>query len=163
MFFDFTTTQKTDGKDAFCGVTQFESTDARRAFPCWDEPGCKATFELEMTYPKDLICLSNTEPVGEPKVNGDNATIKFEKTPKMSTYLLAWAVGQFEYVEGKTSENNIRVRVYTTMGNKAKGQFACEVGCRCLDFYEKLSVHLFLFVLFLFLILFYILLFLLFF
>ena len=48
-------------------MTQFESTDARLAFPCWDEPACKATFELEMTYPKELICLSNTDPIGPPK------------------------------------------------------------------------------------------------
>ncbi|ETO33549.1 hypothetical protein RFI_03556, partial [Reticulomyxa filosa] len=50
---------KIDGEWAYCGVTQFEATDARRAFPCWDEPNVKATFTLELTVPNDLVCLSN--------------------------------------------------------------------------------------------------------
>eukprot|EP01084_Bolivina_argentea_P279212 477320_1 len=124
-----------NGNDGFCGVTQFEATDARRALPCWDEPAIKATFSVEITCDKSLTVLSNM-PIINTTSNSNDKTVLFDKTPVMSTYLLAWIVGEFECIESKTNRD-ILVRVWTTIGNKSKGEFACDVACRCLDFYES--------------------------
>lgn len=124
-----------DGTDGFCGCTQFEATDARRAFPCWDEPACKASFSVEITCPKSLVVLSNMPEISSRDIDNDNKCVLFDKTPIMSTYLLAWVIGEFESVESKT-KRDILVRVWTTIGNKNKAEFACDVACRCLDFYE---------------------------
>ena len=79
--------------------TQFESCDARRAFPCFDEPNLKATFDVGIEIPEDQIALSNMpEKKVEPGKPG-RKVVTFERTPIMSTYLLAWAFGDFEYVE----------------------------------------------------------------
>eukprot|EP01084_Bolivina_argentea_P265221 449467_1 len=125
-----------DGTDAFCGCTQFEVTDARRAFPCWDEPSIKATFSVEITCNKSLNVLSNMPSIDTKDIGSNLKRILFDKTPIMSTYLLAWVIGEFEYVESKTSRDII-VRVWTTIGKKSQAQFACDVACKCLDFYEK--------------------------
>ncbi|ETO08472.1 hypothetical protein RFI_28915 [Reticulomyxa filosa] len=139
---------KIDGDPAYCGVTQFEATDARKALPCWDEPSAKSTFTLELTAPSDLVCLSNMPGMiffkylfvcfnlVETKIFGSVKTVVFDKSPIMSTYLLAWFVGEFECVESKTNRN-IMVRVWTQIGKKNSAIFACETACKCLDFYEK--------------------------
>jgi len=128
--------QSSEKKEVFAGVTQFEAVDARRAFPCWDEPAVKATFTLEITAPKHLAVLSNMPHSNITEHDNNTKTVSFEKTPIMSTYLLAWAIGEFENVESKT-KRDIIVRVWTTPGNKHKAEFACEVACKALDFYEK--------------------------
>ena len=125
------------GKDGFCGCTQFEACDARLAFPCWDEPAAKATFSLQITYPKELICISNMPPIKE-EISNDNKfkITTFDKTPKMSSYLLAWVIGEFEYIQGKTSRDII-IRIYTSIGNSDKAKYALSVAIKCLDFYES--------------------------
>ena len=114
---------------------RFEACDARLAFPCWDEPSAKATFTVEMEYPAELICLSNMPPVKESQ-NGKLKTVLFDKSPKMSTYLLAWVVGEFEYIEAKTSRDVV-MRIYTEIGKKDQAQYALKIAVKCLDFYEK--------------------------
>jgi puromycin-sensitive aminopeptidase len=124
-----------NGEERFAASTQFESTDARRAFPCWDEPAVKATFDVTITGPKDRVILSNMPEVSSVE-DGNQKTITFDRTPIMSTYLVAMIVGEFDYVESQTSDG-IKVRVYTPLGKKEQGQFALECGVRCLDYYSS--------------------------
>ncbi|KAJ5317271.1 hypothetical protein N7508_001779 [Penicillium antarcticum] len=122
--------------------TQFESCDARRAFPCFDEPNLKSTFDFEIEVPKGQTALSNM-PVQSER-DGSNPGLKFvtfEKTPVMSTYLLAWAVGDFEYVEAMTQRKyqgkSIPVRVYTTRGLQDQARFALECAHRTVDYFSE--------------------------
>ncbi|KAJ5745559.1 Alanine/arginine aminopeptidase [Penicillium odoratum] len=123
--------------------TQFESCDARRAFPCFDEPNLKATFDFEIEIPKGQTALSNM-PIKSEK-EGSHSGLKFvafEKTPVMSTYLLAWAVGDFEYVEAMTERKyqgkSIPVRVYTTRGLKEQARFALECANQTVDYFSEI-------------------------
>jgi aminopeptidase N len=107
-----------DGEYHLMASTQFESCDARRAFPCFDEPNLKATFDFEIELPEDQVALSNMPEKGVKKGKNGFKVVSFERTPIMSTYLLAWAVGDFEYLEAfterKYGSSNLPVRVYTT-------------------------------------------------
>jgi alanyl aminopeptidase len=76
--------------------TQFEAIDARRAFPCWDEPGFKIPYELTLTIPEQYDAVSNTPVVSESKKDAQK-TIRFTKTKPLPSYLIAMAVGEFEY------------------------------------------------------------------
>lgn len=127
--------------------TQFESSDARRAFPCFDEPNLKATFDFEMEVPEDLTALSNM-PEKETKKsnNAGHKIVSFERTPIMSTYLLAWAFGDFEYIEDftrrKYNGKNLPVRVYTTRGLKEQGKLALESAHQVVDYFSEVSMNL---------------------
>ncbi|KAB8234627.1 peptidase family M1-domain-containing protein [Aspergillus alliaceus] len=122
--------------------TQFESCDARRAFPCFDEPNLKATFNFEIEVPKGQTALSNMSVKSEREgSNPDLKVVSFETTPVMSTYLLAWAVGDFEYVEAMTQRKyngkSIPVRVYTTRGLREQARFALECAHRTIDYFSE--------------------------
>ncbi|KAJ5183204.1 hypothetical protein N7492_000820 [Penicillium capsulatum] len=123
--------------------TQFESCDARRAFPCFDEPNLKATFDFEIEIPKGQTALSNMPVKAERE--GSNSGLKFvtfDRTPVMSTYLLAWAVGDFEYVEAMTHRKyrgkSIPVRVYTTRGLKDQARLALECAHQTVDYFSEI-------------------------
>ncbi|XP_003578027.2 aminopeptidase M1-C isoform X1 [Brachypodium distachyon] len=122
------------GKERNMAVTQFESVDARRCFPCWDEPAFKAKFKLTVEVPSDLVALSNM-PVANSTFAGPIKTVSFRESPLMSTYLLAVVVGLFDYVEGMTSKGT-RVRVYTQIGKSNQGKFALDVAVKSLDLYK---------------------------
>lgn len=126
-----------DGEERWMAVTQFEAASARRCFPCWDEPERKATFSLTLTAPKDRTALSNMpeETSKDDPSDGSRRIIKFQKTPKMSTYLVAIVVGEYDVVE-RDIESGVKVRVFTPKGRSIQGEFALDVASRALPYYS---------------------------
>src|SRR5246500_580189 len=116
-------------------ATQFESTDARRAFPSFDEPEYKATFDITAVTDKGQVAISNYKVVSDTPGPGEKHAVKFATTAKMSSYLAALVVGNFEYVEG--SVDGIPIRVYSTPGKKEMGKFALEVAEQNVGYYDK--------------------------
>jgi puromycin-sensitive aminopeptidase len=117
-------------------ATQFESTDARRAFPSFDEPAYKATFDITAVVDEGDVAISNY-PVAsdQPGPVAGKHSISFKTTPKMSSYLVALVVGNFEYVEG--SADGVPIRVWTTPGKKQMGNYALQVGEQCVKYFDN--------------------------
>lgn len=121
-------------KTKFLATTQFEAADARRAFPCWDEPQTKATFDISILADSKFDAISNM-PVQHKKTTNGKTLHKFKRTPVMSTYLVYLGVGEFEYLKGRVGKTAIRI--VTTKGNKSKGKFALDLTKKLLGAYEK--------------------------
>jgi aminopeptidase N len=116
-------------------VTQFEATDARRAFPSFDEPDYKATFDITVIADRVLSAISNAKVISDlPGPTDNKHTVKFATTAKMSSYLVALAVGEFEYVQGKA--DGIPIRVWGPRGTKQDGTFALQVAEQCMRYYN---------------------------
>ncbi|XP_068650425.1 aminopeptidase M1 [Aristolochia californica] len=130
----YRSTYEYNGEKRNMAVTQFEAADARRCFPCWDEPAFKATFKITLEVPSQLVALSNM-PVLQEKLDGQLKTVTFQESPVMSTYLVAVVIGLLDYVEAFTPEGT-SVRVYCQVGKANLGKFALDVAVRTLDLYK---------------------------
>ncbi|OMJ17803.1 Puromycin-sensitive aminopeptidase [Smittium culicis] len=123
-------------------TTHFEPTFARYAFPCFDEPEFKSTFSITLNVRKGLIGLSNGKVKKEfYNIETGMNEIIFEKSPTMSTYLVAFVVGEFDYIEGiaksRYSKKPIRTRIYTPPGQKRSGEFSLGIAIRAMEFFEN--------------------------
>ena len=124
------------GKSKIMASTQFEALDARRAFPCWDEPARKAVFSVTLTIPAGLECISNMPESSRVSLPSGKATqVIFMDSPKMSTYLLAFCVGEFDYIQAQTN-HGVLIKVYTPPGKAESGRFALDCAVRALDKYD---------------------------
>ena len=125
-----------NGQEKMLASTQFESTDARRAFPCWDEPALKAVFQSTLVIDEDLTAISNTAIVRETRLPGTGKKeVVFADTIKMSTYLVAFIVGEFEatdpvFVDGKP------LRVWAVPGKRHLAKFGQDIGAASLAFFS---------------------------
>jgi puromycin-sensitive aminopeptidase len=117
-------------------TTQFESTDARRAFPCFDEPEFKATFDVTLTVPEELTALSNGAIIRSEAVGNGLKAVSYEHTMKMSTYLVCFCIGEF--VSSKpVMVNGIETRVWCVPGKEDMTAFALRAAAFATDHYEK--------------------------
>jgi puromycin-sensitive aminopeptidase len=124
-----------DGTRGYLATTQFEATSARRAFPCFDEPALKASFDVALVVPAGRATLSNMPVAAEEPLSGSRRRVHFATTPVMSTYLLAFVVGEFEAVEGRTRDG-VPVRVFATPGRAKLLGFALDVAIRGLEWFD---------------------------
>ncbi|KAH9823958.1 alanyl aminopeptidase [Melampsora americana] len=153
-----------EGKKGVYGLTQFEPTAARRAFPCWDEPAIKATFQVSLITRANTVALANTSPTSSEPSDGifrasnlitnlegldtaaseDKAWVltQFEPTPKVSTYLVAWANGPFHSKEGHyispLTNRKVPLRVFATGEHVHQTQLLLDTTARILPVYEKI-------------------------
>ncbi len=122
-----------DGVDHTIAVTQFQESDARRAFPCLDHPGQKAVFEIQIEVERHLMAVSNTAPRAQELLENGRKRVSFEPTPQMSTYLVFFAVGPFETLQDPVDG---RVRVLTLPGQQPHAAYGLEFGRKALTFSE---------------------------
>ena len=110
--------KETEARKKIMLGTQFEATDARRLFPCWDEPSFRARFQLTVIVPENFIAFSNMPVEKETKVAGGKE-IRFATTPPMASYLNVFCAGELETLSAKVK--NVNHGVVTTMGKAGLG------------------------------------------
>ena len=122
------------GTEQVIATTQFEATDARRAFPCWDEPDFKATFQVTLIVDQDLMAVSNAAVVEDTDLGNGKRQVEFAETMPMSTYLVAFVVGPFEATE-PVDVDGVPLRIVTPPGKLGLSSFALEVGAAALRYF----------------------------
>lgn len=136
------TYKKPDGTEGILATTQMEANDCRRAFPCFDEPMHKAKFTITLIADKHLTCLSNMDVASESEVHSEMSrstkkAVKFNTTPLMSTYLVAFIIGELNYIE--TNNFRVPIRVYAPPSSDIEhGRFSLNLAARTLEYYEKI-------------------------
>ena len=117
-------------------ATQFESHHAREVFPCVDEPAAKAEYDLTLITRPGITVLGNM-PVKFQKENNDSLTTTFEKTPRMSSYLLAFVIGELHKKSART-KSGVEVNIWATPAqNENTLDFALDIATRSIDFYDE--------------------------
>ncbi|TID29521.1 hypothetical protein CANINC_001916 [Pichia inconspicua] len=126
-----------NGQTKYLATTQMEATDCRRAFPSFDEPNLKAEFTIALIGKKEFTFLSNMDVKSEEDIDSERKIVQFNKTPLMSTYLVAFIVGELNYIESEYKFRDIPVRVYATPGYEEKGRYSVELAAKALEYYEQ--------------------------
>jgi len=116
-------------------TTQMQSTDCRRAFPCFDEPEFKATFAIDLTFNNDLLAVSNGKEIRREECPNNQVRVWFSETMKMSTYLVAFVVGPLEATE-PVMVGDIPLRVIHVPGKSHLTDFGLKVGAFCIDWFQ---------------------------
>jgi puromycin-sensitive aminopeptidase len=130
------TYQAEDGTTKVIATTQMESTDCRRAFPCWDEPDAKAVFNITLVVAADLAAFSNMHEVSSSAMPSGKRAVQFADTPIMSSYLVCMVVGELEATE-PVVVNNVPIRVIARPGRQAQSAFALDVAAFSLQYFES--------------------------
>uniref|UniRef100_F6YGA9 Aminopeptidase N-like N-terminal domain-containing protein n=1 Tax=Ciona intestinalis TaxID=7719 RepID=F6YGA9_CIOIN len=125
------------GKETVIGATQFEPTDARAAFPCFDEPAYKANFSLSMVRERGVHTLFNTPLQSTTPLGGDIERDDFQPTVRMSTYLVAFIVSDFVKISNRTS-TGVEVSVYASKDKLDQLNYALHFACKVLTYFENL-------------------------
>jgi puromycin-sensitive aminopeptidase len=125
-----------DGVKHTIATTQFENTDARRAFPCWDEPAFKATYQVNLTVPSQLAAYSNSPISSDTDLGNGQRTVSFAPTMKMSTYLVAFIIGPFEETAAMDVDG-VPLRIVYPIGNEHLTAHALEAGAFALRFFSQ--------------------------
>ena len=125
-----------DGVKKQLFATQFESHHAREVFPCVDEPAAKAEYDLTLITRPGMTVLGNM-PVKSEEENGDSLTTTFEETPRMSSYLLAFVIGELHKKTART-KSGVEVNIWATPAqNENTLDFALDIATRSIDFYDE--------------------------
>ncbi len=122
------------GTEHVLATTQMEATDARRAFPCWDEPDAKAVFGVTLVVPDGLLAISNAGEIGREPRDGGKVAVRFADTIPMSTYLVAFVVGPLVATEPVDVDGK-PLRVVCPPGKEGLASFALEVGAFALRYF----------------------------
>ena len=125
----------TDHGEKIMLATQMEPTDARRMFPCWDEPVYRSTYQLTVVTAQDLMAVSNTSVETEKPAGPGLKSITFGRTPKMSSYLVVLVAGELETLTGDSE--GVPVRVVTTHGKKDTGRYALATVRKLLPYFNE--------------------------
>jgi aminopeptidase N len=113
--------------------TQFEATDARRFFPCWDEPVFRARFRLTTVVPENWLAVSNM-PIESEKKIAEGKEVRFAATPPMSSYLNVFVAGELDFTESRSGSTQLRV--IATKGKAEMGRYALEATAQILQYYN---------------------------
>ena len=117
-------------------ATQFEAADARRAFPCFDEPEFKARFAVELIHPAGNAAIANMPITSQEDLDERRTRTAFRETPKISTYLVAFTVGPYEFTEVAKTPSGIPVRVCLPPGLASQGIYARDAHVRCVEWLQ---------------------------
>lgn len=126
-----------DGNERTIAVSQMESTHARRAFPCWDEPDFKATFAITLVVADGLTAISNASEIGSELLDDGRRQVRFATTMVMSTYLVAFVVGPLEITEPVYTQGGVPIRLVHPPGKGPLTTYALDAAVFCLDWFAE--------------------------
>ena len=128
--------RRDNGEEAWLAATQFEATDARRAFPCWDEPDLKASFGVTIVADEALTVLSNAREISSEPLGNGKRRVRFADTMKMSTYLVAFVIGPFELTRPREVDG-VPLRIVSVPGRGALTGLAGDAAAHALSFLRE--------------------------
>ena len=125
-----------DGEPKYLATTQFEATDARKAFPCYDEPDLKAVFGISIETPRDFLAVSNAPEESTTELDDGHKLVRFRDTIPMSTYLVAMIIGPLEASEVKMG-SGVPIRIISKPNQQHLHSFAQQVAIHALEFFSS--------------------------